>query len=283
MISFSYQESLKNQIMTSTSEYQLSFSGAKASQSSPYAGNSFPAVNAINGSNKTTHTKKGIGMWWKVVFPKNHNIQRIKIRNRIDCCGERLAGSMVFVSEQLCGQLPNRTLNGEWYELQCDILGNEIKIVTVRNTYLSISNIKVYASPAKLDCSGDLCKLQFINVSQSSPFNNNEFPAINAIDGSEKYSMTNKGVGMWWKSKWNKNYNFKKIRILNRNDSGHLLSKTMVFINDQVCGQLPRVTINSKWYEVECELSGNEVRLVTVKNTHLSFSGIEAYVENPNI
>ena len=59
-----------------------------------------------------------------------------------------------------------------------------------------------------------------------------------------------------------------RIRIKNRDHAGLRLSQTKVFIGDQLCGQLPVTTEHTKWYEVTCNSSGNEVKLVTVHNTY---------------
>jgi hypothetical protein len=70
-----------------------------------------------------------------------YRITRIRIRNRRDCCGQRLARTKVLVDGRECGRMPGRTANGRWYEVRCNLRGREIKLVTVQNTYLSITGI----------------------------------------------------------------------------------------------------------------------------------------------
>jgi len=118
------------------------------SQSSPYSNNRFPATNAFH--NKFTHTNKGKGMWWKVKFPVKYNFSKIRIKNRANCCPERLDLTKVYVSGKLCGTIPKGTKKNTWYEVTCNLTGNEIKLVTTQNTYLSIQGFEAYAGAAAI-------------------------------------------------------------------------------------------------------------------------------------
>jgi hypothetical protein len=60
---------------------------SKASQSSPYGGNRFPATNAFSNGGTFTHTNAGVGMWWKAYFDSRYWVSRVRILNRRDCCG----------------------------------------------------------------------------------------------------------------------------------------------------------------------------------------------------
>jgi hypothetical protein len=192
----------RGQVTSSAGSFRVSFSGA--TQSSPYANNRFPASNAINGSGKFTHTNKGVGMWWSVRFRGTYNINRIRIRNRRDCCGGRLAGTRVLVDGKECGRMPGRTQNGRWYEVSCSLRGSSVKLVTTRNTYLSIAGFQAYAggrAPRLGFGSSRLIKLT--HAYQTSPYGNNRFPAANAINGSGKFTHTNRGVGQYWSALFN--------------------------------------------------------------------------------
>merc|ERR1711957_1161623 len=118
------------------------------SQASPYSNNRFPATNAFD--NKFTHTNKGKGMWWKVKFPVKYNFSKIRIKNRANCCPGRLDLTKVYVSGKLCGTIPKGTKKNTWYEVTCNLTGNEIKLVTTQNTYLSIQGFKAYAGTAAI-------------------------------------------------------------------------------------------------------------------------------------
>ena len=67
-----------------------------------------------------------------------HHVTKVRIKNRLDCCGERLAKIKVFIGDKLCGQLPDTTKDGAWYEVSCDFIGAEVKLVTVQNNAVSI-------------------------------------------------------------------------------------------------------------------------------------------------
>jgi hypothetical protein len=85
-------------------------------------------------------------MWWRAQFGQEYWIDRVRIRNRRDCCGGRLADSEVFIGGESCGKVEKGTKNGQWYTVKCqnDLKGNQITIKTTRNDYLSISGIEVW-------------------------------------------------------------------------------------------------------------------------------------------
>lgn len=41
----------------------------------------------------------------------------VRILNRKDCCGNRLAGVKVSIGGAECGTVPNGTKNGQWYTI----------------------------------------------------------------------------------------------------------------------------------------------------------------------
>jgi len=48
--------------------------------------------------NKTALSKKGVGMWWKASFKDGTTmVESVKVKNRVDCCGERLSSLRVTV------------------------------------------------------------------------------------------------------------------------------------------------------------------------------------------
>jgi hypothetical protein len=58
-------------------------------------------------------------MWWKASFGGNYWIDRVRILNRRDCCGDRLAKTSVLIGNTVCGQVEQGTQNGKWYEVKC--------------------------------------------------------------------------------------------------------------------------------------------------------------------
>jgi hypothetical protein len=85
-------------------------------------------------------------MYWRSQFGRDYWVDRVRIRNRRDCCGSRLAGTEVFIGGEKCGKVEAGTSNGKWYTVKCqeDIKGNQITLKTTRNEYLSISGIEVF-------------------------------------------------------------------------------------------------------------------------------------------
>jgi hypothetical protein len=292
------------------------------SQSSPYANNRFPCQNAYNGSGRFTHTNRGVGMWWRASFGRTFTVHRCWIRNRRDCCGQRLAGTRVMIGNQECARLPGRTPNGKSWTLNCrrPIRGSFVKLITTRNEYLSITGIRCYGRgrrptgptprppvrpprppvrppvrppkppvrPPKPPVrpprppirpprppGGRWYRFTCRDVSQSSPYANNRFPACNAVNGSGRFTHTNKGVNQWWRGRMRHAYRITRIRIRNRRDCcGQRLARTKVLVDGRECGRMPGRTANGRWYEVRCNLRGREIKLVTVQNTYLSITGI---------
>jgi hypothetical protein len=88
----------------------------------------------------------GVGRWWRASFGQNYWIDRVRIRNRRDCCGQRLAGTEVRIGGEVCGKVEAGTSNGKWYEVKCqnDLKGDRIELRPTKNEYLSISGIEVF-------------------------------------------------------------------------------------------------------------------------------------------
>lgn len=146
-------------------------------------------------------------MWWRAQFGREYWIDRVRIRNRRDCCGGRLAGTEVFIGGETCGKVEAGTKNGEWYTVKCqnDLKGSQITLKTTRNEYLSISGIEVFTGEEEdeEDEQGDYnipanTKITFITGSarQSTNYNAaNSYPASNAWSNGSRFTHTAKGVG----------------------------------------------------------------------------------------
>ena len=90
--------------------------------------------------NKTIDELYSEGRAFNILTPKTKvsdqasNITtRIRLKNRIDCCGERLAKTDIFVGDQLCGQIQDNTVVNTWYEVTCNLFGEEVKLVTTQD------------------------------------------------------------------------------------------------------------------------------------------------------
>jgi hypothetical protein len=77
------------------------------SMNRPYSTGSYKADWALQGGSKTSITAKGVGNWWKASFVGGDAlIDRVRVKNRHDCCGNRIAGVKVEVDGKLCGTIP---------------------------------------------------------------------------------------------------------------------------------------------------------------------------------
>lgn len=75
-----------------------------ASQSTNYSNSNYLASYALQNNNKFTHTKKGVNQWWKASFVGGEQwVWKVRIQNRVDCCGGRLKGTKVMIGGQQCG------------------------------------------------------------------------------------------------------------------------------------------------------------------------------------
>jgi hypothetical protein len=105
----------------------------------PYSSSSFKAGFALEkGAKRTAITAKGVGNWWKASFKGGYAmIESVRIRNRHDCCGDRLTGTKITIDGQFCGTIPS-TGTGAWADVKCakPLRGKEIQLTTTRNDYL---------------------------------------------------------------------------------------------------------------------------------------------------
>jgi hypothetical protein len=147
-------------------------------------------------------------------------IGMVKIVNRRDCCGNRLAGVNVFIDKQLCGQVPNGVKNGQTVEVKCSksLYGSRVRLVTTRNEYLSISGMDAITGPAGempirtrtrtsrsrsgiMRPSGPSSKITVESPSMSKWYSRTSYKPDWALrKGGNKTSITANGVGMWWKA-----------------------------------------------------------------------------------
>jgi hypothetical protein len=97
----------------------------------PYSRGNYHADFAIKyGGSRTAITAKGVGNWWKASFKGGDQlIERVRVKNRHDCCADRLAFTKITIDGEVCGTIPNKGLsNGAWVEVKCakPLVGGEI-------------------------------------------------------------------------------------------------------------------------------------------------------------
>jgi hypothetical protein len=69
-----------------------------ASMNKPYSGSSYKAEWALEGGKRTAITANGVGNWWKASFVGGaRRVERVRVKNRHDCCGERLTGTKITI------------------------------------------------------------------------------------------------------------------------------------------------------------------------------------------
>jgi hypothetical protein len=90
----------------------------KADQGPKYHPTAYGANNALKNNNSFTHTKNKKGAYWKASFSGGEQwVWKVRVQNRVDCCGGRLRGVEIRVGGTLCGKIVQPTQNGKWYEV----------------------------------------------------------------------------------------------------------------------------------------------------------------------
>jgi len=88
---------VKKAVAISTSGKSSKIDLEKPSMNRPYAPRHYTADWALKG--KTSITKRGPGNWWKASFEGGEQlVERVRVRNRVDCCGDRIRGTKVTIS-----------------------------------------------------------------------------------------------------------------------------------------------------------------------------------------
>ncbi|XP_015680460.1 fucolectin-like [Protobothrops mucrosquamatus] len=116
------------------------------------------------GQNTCTHTKQERGPWWYVDLGRRYAISSVVVKNREDCCGERLQGAEIrvgnFVSNHgknnpLCGRITDTRL-GSINTISCDGRVGRYVTVTVpgRTVSLALCEVEVYGTRV---CSQETC------------------------------------------------------------------------------------------------------------------------------
>ncbi|XP_033011947.1 fucolectin-like [Lacerta agilis] len=109
-----------------------------------------------------THTLLDTEPWWYVDLGEQYAISVVVVKNRGDCCGERLQGAQIRVgdsvadhgkSNPLCGTITNTSL-GSVSTLNCNWLKGRYVSVNIpgRAEYLTLCEVEVYGTKVE-----DLC------------------------------------------------------------------------------------------------------------------------------
>ena len=236
--------------------------GKKASQSS--TGFGAPAGRAVDGINdgyfgfkSVSHTTHKTQPWWQVDLGAVYKIDDIKIYNRTDCCGKKLNGAYVMVSDWPFDSYPIHALKGDSIsryrikkalpsnKFKVNRTGRYIRVQVPRNEYLHLAEVivrglkkAVKPRTKKPTSTFNLARGKKAKASQhSTAFSG---PAARAIDGNtngdygaKSVSHTDKKKAPWWQVDLGGVYKIEKIRLFNRTDCcTTLLSSAVLMVSD---------------------------------------------------
>jgi hypothetical protein len=154
-------------------------------------------------------------------------VDRVYIKNRSNCCPERLEGTKVFVDGKLAGQITGKLKMGLWVEVKFSkpMFGKTIRLVTTQNNYLSISGFEAWTAgpngePVKVDRpSGPTSKISLENAKMNKPYDRRSYKAEWALEGGKRTAITTRGVYTWWQASFVGGPRLvDSVRIMNRKD-----------------------------------------------------------------
>uniref|UniRef100_A0A8C8VPF6 F5/8 type C domain-containing protein n=1 Tax=Pelusios castaneus TaxID=367368 RepID=A0A8C8VPF6_9SAUR len=141
--------------------------GGQATQSSTYR--TGVAGNAVDGQrngfwqeNPCSHTQADTEPWWTVDLGSRHSVSAVIVKNREDCCGERLRGAQIRVGDSLanngrqnpiCGTITDISA-GSLSTICCNGLEGRYVTVTIpgRAEYLTLCEVEVYGTQQRAEC-----------------------------------------------------------------------------------------------------------------------------------
>jgi len=159
-----------------------------ASQST--TGHNGPAGLAVDGRDSgvyshgtCTHTLESHG-WWRVDLLDSFTVHRVSIKNREDCCGDRINGVQVFVGDDLCGAITYHA-ESSTYMVDCGgRVGTYIQIVN-DNSYLTLCEVRVWGPEDPVILKEDDEEVVTGVYDESAGFSVASCPAGMAVTGCE--------------------------------------------------------------------------------------------------
>jgi hypothetical protein len=77
-----------------------------AEQNPKYHPTAYSAAEGLKNTNSFTHTKNVKGATWKASFKGGEQyVWKVRVRNRVNCCGDRLRGTKISIGGEVCGQI----------------------------------------------------------------------------------------------------------------------------------------------------------------------------------
>ncbi|MEM1357708.1 MAG: discoidin domain-containing protein, partial [Bacteroidota bacterium] len=174
-------------------------------------------------ANSVSHTRSENNPWLEIDLGAVHQISKIELWNRTDCCRDRLTNMNILVKS--CLEEPGTPVLEENYIANPED-GNMLTFTTaqtgryvriqlfVNNTYLHLAEVKVYGTPNLAE--GRL-------ASQSTNFGS--VMGDRAVDGNTNGRFTAGSVAStleqgnpWWEVDLGDSYNINRVEIWNRTD-----------------------------------------------------------------
>ncbi|EMP32500.1 Fucolectin-4 [Chelonia mydas] len=126
------------------------------------------AGNAVDGKydgildhDSCTHTEQETEPWWNVDLDSRHSVSTVIVKNREDCCGERIKGAQIHVGDSkaghgkddpICGTITDTT-PGSISTISCNGMEGRYVTITIpdRVESLTLCEVEVYGTPVG-DC-----------------------------------------------------------------------------------------------------------------------------------
>jgi RHS repeat-associated protein len=225
-------------------------SGKTVSQSSQL-NSSFPASNAIDANTSTfTHTNGNANEWWQIDLGNVHQLNTIKVWNRLDCCQERFSNFYILISNvpfsnydlQYTRQQPGIkayyvTGNaGSPTTVNVNTTGRYIRIQLAGTNSLSISEFQAlgYMLANAQVPTQEPVNLALNKPAQQSSQLNSSYPASKGVDGSiSSFTHTNGDANAWWQVDIGNIYYIETLKLWNRQDCcSERLTDFYIFISN---------------------------------------------------
>jgi len=259
-----------------------------------------------------THTENEWDAWWQVDLEGRHSVSTVEVWNRKDCCGDRLDGFTVTVSDTddefsgtYCGS-EHKIAQGEVKKVECKgHTGKYVRINLHKQAPLTLCEVKVMGTKVPELKAGAAPEPQML-ISQGKPTSQSSLyhgygggPSDRAVDGKTDQhwggascTHTEQEAKPWWSVDLQAPYSVGYVRVFNRADCcGERLNGFMINVSenkkpgieDEACAATMENTEGRNAIKqgeaktVNCE--GKKGQFVTVSNykTMLTICEVEVF------
>jgi hypothetical protein len=226
-----------------------------------------------------SHTNYNVNPWWKVDLLQPYDIEYVKIYNRGDGYGERMASLVVETSTndihyQQSGHLQENAVTGGVFVIRVPAFARyvRLRLLKPQPEVLHLCEVEVYGK----ETTYTLLSRNKPATQSSEGWNG---PARSANDGNYDQnhrdagicSHTNFNVHPWWQVDLLRSYNIDYVKVYNRGDgSGERLESLIVEtssdgVNFQQTGALQDKAVSGGVYLIQAPAVGRYVRLRLTK------------------